>query len=68
MQNLIEHVVGGQGILIDLVGLNSADGGLVMLPIGMSSRPKDSLMYRANSYTMVFGTSLMTASPPHMSP
>jgi hypothetical protein len=49
-------------------GRSSADGTFSMLLRGITSRPARSLMKRDSSHTIVFGTSLMTASPPHMSP
>ena len=47
---------------------SSADGALVRDASGICGRPALSLRQRATRYTIVFGTSAITARPPDMSP
>src|SRR3990172_11831226 len=49
-------------------GRSSADGGLSITPAGIGSPGPFALRHRTRSYTSVFGTSLMGANPPAMSP
>ena len=69
LQDVVEDVVRRQRVLVGLVRPELGRRRLGRAsPPGMTGRPRVSFSQRATRYTIVFGTSAITARPPDMSP